>query len=518
MVHLKYKKLLTVLCVLTLLLSCFAGCKVTVEDGGYQGKIVDELTEPVEETTEATDGLDQVLVPTDGAIGKIVNGPADVYDKMDGKVISSLADGAKVITIERTVEWFHIQEGWVKAEFVSLEPEVDEQKGTAGFVNADEVNVRSGPGTENGKVGTVSRNTLVLITETQEDANKLKWGKFDKGWICMDYVTTDLFGVDVLVLQDKTQEMGMAGEGGLINEHNYGDWLTVRDVKVEEGVIWGKIGDGWIDLSRTALDTFDSKKLQGTWRGYENYNSWTFDADGYFVHSVEDYEMSGDKLTMKGSAKTKEGAYIYDGKNLFLYYMTADGKESSTTIYSDDVSAYFSDGKLILANDTKNPMTNGLTPQEIYDKNNTPVSDPEAVAWLTGSWLYFSGMTTAEDGSKTALGNLVTFTADGSFTITVYTFTATPAEDGTLTWTCTTGSSTSGTYIYDGTDNIMTSNGVSRTVKMPKNSDSSSMINASGLEQIMASGSPDGTLSQTMRKASATDDASLCALVATIFA
>lgn len=516
MAHFQYKKLLVSLCVLTLLLSCFAGCKVTVEDGGYEGKIVDELTEPVE-TTEATTSEEQVLVPTDGAIGKIVGGPADVYDKMDGKVISSLEDGTKVITIERTVEWFHIQEGWVKAEFVSLEPTVDEEKGTAGFVNADEVNVRSGPGTENGKVCTVSRNTLLLITETQEDANKLKWGKFDRGWICMDYVTTDLFGVKALVLQDKTQEMGMAGEGGLINEHNYGDWLTVRDVKVEKGVVWGKIGDGWVDLSRTALSTFDSKKLQGTWRGYENYNSWTFDADGYFVHSVEDYEMSGSKLTMKGNAKTKEGAYIYDGKTLFLYYMTADGTKTSTSVYSDDVKVSFSEGKLIWDGDTKNPMENGLTPQQIYDKNNTPTSDPEALSWLSGSWLYFSSMTTAEDGTKTALGNLVTFTSDGNFTITVYTFTGTVGEDETVTWSCTTGSPTSGTFIYDGTDNIMTSNGVSRTVKMPKNTDSSSMINATGLEQIMASGSPDGTVSQTMRKVSGTDNDSLCAFVASIF-
>lgn len=518
MVHLKYKKLLALLCLLTVLLSFFAGCKVTVEDGGYQGQIVDTLTEPTEETTEPAGKQEQVLVPTDGAIGKIVNGPADVYDQMDGKVVSKLEDGTKVITIERTVEWFHIQEGWVKAEFVNLEPDLDEEKGTAGYVNADQVNVRSGPGTDNGKVTTVSRNELVLITEVKEDDNKLKWGKFDRGWICMDYVTTDLFGVDVLVLQDKTQEMGMAGNGGLINEHNYGQWLTVRDVKVEEGVIWGKIGDGWIDLSKTALDTYDSKKLQGTWRGYENYNSWTFDTDGYFVHSVEDYEMVGSKLTMKGTAKTKEGAYIYDGKNLFLYYMTADGKKTSTSVYSDDVTVTFSDGKLILGYDSKNAMTMGLTPQEIYEHNNAPKSDPEAVAWLSGSWLYFSGMTTAEDGSKTALGNLVTFTSDGNFTITVYTFTAAVNEDATLTWTCTTGSSTSGTYVYDGTDNIMTSNGVSRTVRMPKNGDSSSMINASGLEQIMASGSPDGTLSQTMRKASATDNDSLCAMVASIFA
>lgn len=516
MAHSDIKKLLAA-GLAVLLTASLAACKVTVEDGGYQsGKIVDELTEPTDETTLPQG--DQVAVPTDGAIGRIVGGSADVYDQPDGKVISTLDEGTKVITIERTVDWFHIQEGWVKAEYVTLEPEEDElEEGMAGYVNADQVNVRSGPGTDNGLVGKVTRNDLLLITEVEEDSNKLKWGKFDRGWVCMDYVTTDLFGVDVLVLQDETQEMGMAGEGGVITEHNYGDWFTIRATQVVDGVIWGKIGDGWIDLSRTVLSTFDAKKLEGVWRSYESYDSKTFFADGTFSFAAEDYELKGDTLTKKGDFSTKEGCYIYDGKDLKLYYTTVDGKKTSTSVHDETVSLSFSGSNIIWDGDSKNPLIKDLTPQQIYDEKYKPKSDPDAVAWISGSWLYFSSSVSGEDGSKTVLGNLVTFGSDGSFSITVYTFKSQPDENGTPIWTATTGKSASGTYIYDGTEMTMTC-GSTLTVKMPKNSESSNLIAASGLDQIMYSGAPDGTTSQTMHRATGTDDGSLCSLVATIFA
>ena len=515
MAHSDIKKLLAAGLAALLSLS-LAACKITVEDGGYQGgKIVDELTEPTEETT--TPQGEQVAVSTDGAIGQIVGGKADIYDRPDGKVIATLDEGTKVITIERTVDWFHIEQGWVKAEFVSLEPpQVENTEGIAGFVNADQVNVRSGPGTDNSLVGKVTRNDLLLITEIKEDDSKLKWGKFDRGWVCMDYVTTDLFGVDVLVLQDKTQVMGLAGEGGVITEQNYGDWFTIRATQVVDGVIWGKIGDGWIDLSKTALSTFDAKKLEGKWRSYESYDSKTFFADGTFSFASEDYELKGDTLIQKGQSSTKEGCYIYDGKDLKLFYTTVDGKKTATSVHDETVSLSFSGSDIIWDGDSKNPWIKDLTPQQIYDEKYKPKSDPDAVAWISGSWLYFSSCVTAEDGTKTALGNLVTFGSDGSFSITAYTFTSTLDENGVPTWTAAAGNTANGTYIYDGTDMIMTC-GSTLTVKMPKNSESPDMIAASGLDQIMYSGKPDGTVGQTMRKVAATDDASLCSFVATIF-
>ena len=49
-----------------------------------------------------------------------------------------------------------------------------------------QVNVRSGPGTFYPKTGHLSEWTTVTITQTYED-DDLLWGKFDGGWICLNY-------------------------------------------------------------------------------------------------------------------------------------------------------------------------------------------------------------------------------------------------------------------------------------------------------------------------------------------
>ncbi len=483
------------------------GCKVTVEDGGYKPAIVDELetTVPQETTSEEME-----LISLDGAVGKIVNGPAQVYVEPDGQTTTTLQDGEKVVAIERSTTWVHIQQGWILAEHFELEL-VETEKEFAGFVNAGEVNVRSGPGTDNGLVGKAMRNELLLITETAEDDTKLKWGKFDRGWICLDYVSSDLFGVDAMILQDKTKVMGLAGEGGVITEMGYGQWITIRDVEVKDGKIWGKAGDGWVDLSQTALNSFDSSKLHGTWRGYNSYNSWNFHTDGTFVFTEEDYEFKNGSLNKKGSFTTHEGSYIYDGKELHLYYITVDGQRTGSSVRNVSVDAYMNGTDWIFKNETSNPLIKDLTPEKIYEEKFAPKSDPNAVAFITsGAWLYFTQHSVDENGNHTAKGNVLTFTSEGSFTMQTYTFTATVGENEVLTWTATAEGSNSGTYIYDGTNMIFTGNSTA-TVKMPQGG---TVIYATGLEQL---GGHDGVQPQTMYIAYSTDAATLCAIAATTF-
>ena len=492
---------------LALIPALFAGCNVTVEDGGYKPAIVDELVETT--APEETTSQEMELISLDGAVGKIVNGPADVYDKPDGEVVTTLKDGDPVIAIERSTKWVHIQQGWILAEYFELTLSEDEKE-FAGFVNAGEVNVRSGPGTDNGLVGKVKRNELLLITETQEDDDKLKWGKFDKGWICLDYVSTDLFGVDAMILQDKTTVMGLAGEGGTVTELSYGQWVTIRGVEVKEGVIWGKVQDGWVDLSKTALNSFDNSKLHGTWRSYSSYNAWTFHTDGTFVFSEEDYEFSGGTLNKKGSFTTHEGSYIFDGKELHLYYITLDGTKTESSVRNVSVDAYMNGSDWIFKNDTANPLIKDLTPEKIYEEKFAPKSDPAAVSAIAGYWLYFTQHSVAEDGSHTAKGNVLTFNSDGTFSLQSFTFTATVGENEVLTWTATGGSSNSGTFVYDGTDMTLTGSSTA-TVYMPQGG---TQISASGLDKL---GGHDGVQPQTLYKVTGTDSATLCNIAQIIF-
>lgn len=483
------------------------GCNVTVEDGGYKPAIVDELEETTAPTPTEFEEMD--LISLDGAVGKIVNGSAEVYDKPEGNVTSTLKEGEKVIAIERSTTWVHIQQGWILADHFELALP-DENKEFAGFVNAGEVNVRSGPGTENGLVGKAMRNELLLITETAEDKDKLKWGKFDRGWICLEYVSTDLFGVNAMVLQDKTKVMGLAGEGGVIVEMNYGSWVTIRGVEIKNGKIWGKVQDGWMELSQTALTTFDTTKLHGLWRGYNSYNSWNFLTDGTFIFTEENYEFANGSLNKKGSFTTHEGSYIFDGKELHLYYITVNGEKTASSVRNVTVDAYMSGTDWIFKNETDNPLKKDLTPEKIYEEKFAPKSDPGAVNAIAGSWLYFTSHVANGDGTHSATGKVLTFNTDGSFTLQSFTFTAQIGENEALTWSATGGSSNSGTFVYDGTDMILTGSSTA-TVRMPKGGE---QINASGLDKL---GGHDGIQVQTLYKVYGTDSTTLCNIAQIIF-
>jgi hypothetical protein len=53
-------------------------------------------------------------------------------------------------------------------------------------VNVNKLSIRSGAGTDNEKVGTYKKGEEVLIYEQVTVKNE-KWGRTDKGWICIDY-------------------------------------------------------------------------------------------------------------------------------------------------------------------------------------------------------------------------------------------------------------------------------------------------------------------------------------------
>ena len=63
--------------------------------------------------------------------------------------------------------------------------------GTVYGVSKD-VNVRTGPGTNYEKNGTLNLGETVTITETSKDANGMTWGKFaDNKWVSMTYIKTN---------------------------------------------------------------------------------------------------------------------------------------------------------------------------------------------------------------------------------------------------------------------------------------------------------------------------------------
>lgn len=128
--------------------------------------------------------------PANGVItGNQLNvrsGPGTKYDRVD-----SLNFGARVEILERITiggtQWACIKGGWISMEYVYVDGTTGAASGT-GTVNGDQVNVRSGPGTNFGAVG--SKNTGDPVTVyAQFTIGDMTWGCIGNAqWISMKYV------------------------------------------------------------------------------------------------------------------------------------------------------------------------------------------------------------------------------------------------------------------------------------------------------------------------------------------
>ena len=98
-----------------------------------------------------------------------------VYDEKDGWGLISFSNST----------------GWISlnSAYSSKISDYITTKNSLGFycVNTDALNVRSGAGTSNSKVGTLSRGDTVFITALSGNWGSYSYGYGKKGWICLDY-------------------------------------------------------------------------------------------------------------------------------------------------------------------------------------------------------------------------------------------------------------------------------------------------------------------------------------------
>ena len=130
-------------------------------------------------------------------------------------LVTTLKRGTAVTVYEQTTKdgalWGRIDQGWVAMTYVDLS---SKSTGTSsgitggtssgsttimttvptgaiavGFVNyVSEVNIRAGAGQGYAKTGTLKKGTNVVIYE-QKLSEGMIWGRIDQGWICTSYVT-----------------------------------------------------------------------------------------------------------------------------------------------------------------------------------------------------------------------------------------------------------------------------------------------------------------------------------------
>lgn len=187
------------------------------------------------------------------------------------------------ITEQKTVgttTWGKTAKGWVSMDYIALkeennDEEVDEpDEGTGeedtpvteltGTVNSSDVlRIRSGAGTNYGIVGYYNPNTKVTILE-QKTFGSITWGKTEKGWVSMEYITLD--GQEEEDKPDDTRYLtgsvtcehlyirSGAGTGyATVGSYYKNDTVTITEQKTAGGRTWGKTEKGWICMDYVKL-------------------------------------------------------------------------------------------------------------------------------------------------------------------------------------------------------------------------------------------------------------------------
>lgn len=204
---------------------------------------------------------------------RIRSGPGTNYSE-----VGSLTKGTKVTVLEQKkvglISWGRIDRGWVCMDYIvtgstssggatnsgSQQESSSNNSGNAqstsitGKITADLLRIRSGAGTNNAIVGFYHQNDTVQITE-KILVGSVYWGKTNKGWISMDYVSTASSNNSSQPNQSEMKTvtgdcLRIRKEPGtnqrIVGFLYAGDKVAVLETTDFSGMLWGRIDKGWI--------------------------------------------------------------------------------------------------------------------------------------------------------------------------------------------------------------------------------------------------------------------------------
>lgn len=228
----------------------------------YETALKEQITAPVPPKVIGTVNVQDWL--------RVRSGPGTTY-----AIVGYLKPQQQVEILEqKTVDnrkWGKVSNGWIDLAYVVLEssaPETDveepEQTVWTGKVIADELLIRSGPGTNYDVKGYLVEGTTVTITERQTNGTMV-WGKIAEGWICMNYVQLDASSAEpepepaIITGTVNVQDYLRVRSGPGTNYEIAGylkpqEKVTITETQTVNGVVWGKIETGWISMAYVIVD------------------------------------------------------------------------------------------------------------------------------------------------------------------------------------------------------------------------------------------------------------------------
>ena len=210
---------------------------------------------------------------------RVRSGPGTSYS-----VVGYLNPKQKVEILEQStvgsVTWGKIANGWISMDYIVLDKDSNSNNNSTatswtGKVIADELLIRSGPGTSYSILGYLTEGTSVTVTE-KKTGGSLEWGKISKGWICLNYV--QLSGS--AATSPSAPSAPSTPDNTVTGYANVQDWLRIRtgpgtnyavagflgprdkvtitERKTVGGVEWGKIANGWVSMEYIVVESSGS--------------------------------------------------------------------------------------------------------------------------------------------------------------------------------------------------------------------------------------------------------------------
>ncbi len=130
--------------------------------------------------------------------------------------------------------------------------------GINGKVTAASINIRETPGTKGKALGTVERDTQLLISKLQ-GVDSVLWGYTGEGYVCLDYVAFDQNGEGIIISGTVTADNLSVREAPhtfceVIEKLSNGTRIDVSAFACFGTAIWGLTSYGWVCLEYVELD------------------------------------------------------------------------------------------------------------------------------------------------------------------------------------------------------------------------------------------------------------------------
>ena len=232
---------------------------------------LDETTSGGTNTTTPSDTTKTGKVISDDVL-RVRTGPGTSY------AVAGYVNPGDTVQITETkvvgaYTWGKTTKGWVRMDYVKLNETASGNTGSGstggntstettkrtGTIKVDGfLNVRSGAGTSYSVKGYYYNGDKVTITE-QKKVDSYTWGKTEKGWVRMDYVTLDPVldenGDEVFIVTKTVNttilnvRSGAGTEYDIVGYFYEGATVEITEIKVVDGNAWGKTSKGWISMA-----------------------------------------------------------------------------------------------------------------------------------------------------------------------------------------------------------------------------------------------------------------------------